>query len=255
MRQANITVSVREKSGKGSIRSVRASGNVPAVLYGRKTQPMNISINPKPFKQLLQKGAGTNTLFYINIEGASEADKNAKKERVVLLKEIQRHPLSNAWVHIDFHEIALDEPVQVPVPLHFEGKAKGLADGGIVETMRRELHVRCLPKAIPDSITIDISNLGVHDSIHVSDVKVAEGIEIADSPTLTLVTIVLPAKEEAPVVAAAVEGAVPAEGTPEAAAAAAAAGAAPAAGAAAKTDAKAPAADAAKGAKKPEAKK
>jgi large subunit ribosomal protein L25 len=247
MRQANLSVQLRDGAGKGFSRRLRQAGIVPAILYGRKAPPVNLSLNPKKLQQLFHEGASSNTLFYLDIEGEKQ-----QRERIVLLKEVQRDPVTTHWVHVDFLEIALDEPVKINIPIHFEGKAKGITDGGIVEPHRRELLVSCLPKAIPDFIAIDISHLGINDSLHVSDVKAPAGVKIIDSPTLTLVTVVPPAKEEVPVAAA-----LPAEGVPvEGAAAPAEGAAAPAAGGvpAAKGAAAAPAAKAAPAPAKPQGK-
>lgn len=236
MQHANLKAEIRQIGPKSANREMRLSGQVPAILYGRKSNPLTIKLDPKPLKQLLHGGAGANTLIHLDIAGVSE-----KKERVVLLKEIQRHPVSNSWIHVDFFEIALDEAVTVKVPLHFEGKAKGIIDGGIVEIQIRQIEVSCLPTAIPDYIAVDISDLGIGDSLHVSDVKVPADVTVVDSPTLNLVSLVLPTKEEevkpAEVAAdAAAAGAAPAAGAPAAAGAAPAAGA-PAAAAGKKPDA------------------
>ena len=105
-----------------------------------------------------------------------------------MLKDIQRDVIKRTWIHADLLEVQLDEAVTVSVPLHYEGKAKGVVDGGIVDVKRRELEISCLPDALPEFIPVDITELELGESLHIGDIKVAEGIKVLDSERLTLVT-------------------------------------------------------------------
>ena len=127
-----------------------------------------------------------------------DGGKGVKKN--VLIKEVQKHPYKDLILHMDLLEIAMDEVISVMVPIETVGTAKGVRlDGGILEMKRRELEILCLPHIIPDSITIDISELEIGDTIHVEDVKVADGITIIHETNFTLMTLVAPAVEPEPV--------------------------------------------------------
>src|SRR6185436_19959092 len=134
MQHANLKAEIRDLGTKQALRLLRKSGMVPAVLYGRSAKPLSLKLDPRPLRQLLHSGASANTLIHLDVANAPE-----KKERVVLIKAVQYHPINNSWLHLDLLEIALDQAVTVKVPVHFEGKAKGVADGGIVEIQVRQL--------------------------------------------------------------------------------------------------------------------
>jgi large subunit ribosomal protein L25 len=129
---------------------------------------------------------------------------------VALVRELQINPLSRVPMHVDFLRVDVTKPVETEVALSYVGKAKGLIEGGIVLPLRRVLEVRALPDKLPNVIEVDVSDLGIHDSIHVAELKLAEGVEAVYSENFTLVTVVPPAVEAAPTPA---EG-VPAEGAP-----------------------------------------
>jgi large subunit ribosomal protein L25 len=237
-----LSAETREGTGKGVARKLRATGRIPAVVYGRKRAAQSISVNPEALQKLLRGAAGMNTLIDLTLGGSTST---------VLVKGLERDPVRGRYLHADFYEIDLTQKVTVSVPVHLVGKAAGIDFGGILDHPLRELLIECLPREIPQRIDVDVTALGVNDSIHVSDLKLAPGLTIKTDAALAVASVVLPAAEEeaAPAAAAAVEGA-PAEGA-EAAAATAEGGAAPA-----KAEAKAAAPKAeAKGGEKGEKKK
>lgn len=206
----------REGQGKGVARKLRQTGRIPAVVYGRRRATQSIAVSPEALSQLLHGGAGMNTLIELTIGGKAET---------VLLKSLQRDPVRGRYLHADFYQIDLTQKVTVSVPIHLIGKAKGIDFGGILDHPLRELLIECLPREIPQSIDVDVSNLDVNDSIHVSELALPAGVTMKTEGSLAVASVVLPAAEEEAAPAAAVvegvEGAVPAEG--EAAAAAPAA--------------------------------
>ena len=219
MSSENITLNAEVRTrGKHNSRSLRREQKIPAVIYGPKVENMNIWVSEIELTKYNKKKF-ENTIFVLN-SGDSKI-----KSLKVLKKDVDIHPVSRRPTHVDFYALDMTKAVRVEVELRFEGKAIGLKDGGILNTVRRTIEVECLPTAIPEFFTLDITNLGVGDSLHASDVVAPEGIKIITLPTETLCTIVLLEEETAAPVAAA---AAPAEG---AAAAAPAAGAAPAAAA------------------------
>src|SRR5690606_11896684 len=173
-------VQPREKTGKGVARKLRQKGLVPAELYGKGKEPQAVVVDPQEVRNYL---AG-NTSFDLEIEGLGK--------ETALINEVQRDAISGDIKHIDFLHITLDEKVTVTVPVTLVGDAPGAREGGVVQQLLWELEVECLPLEIPETIEIDISNLGIGESLSVSDVKAAEGIEILTSPEEVIVTVALP---------------------------------------------------------------
>jgi large subunit ribosomal protein L25 len=228
----NVAATTRTSRGKGAARRLRASGQIPAVAYGKGlAQALSLAVTPKDIITVLKSERGQNTVLSVNVAG--------EKELLVLIKSYTLHPVQRTLEHVDFVEVKLDRPVDVDVPLVAIGKPIGLANGGIIRQVYRTVPVRTLPDRIPLKIEVDISHLDIHESLHASALPVAEGVEVRLSPEQTVIAIVAPEKDRSEEEAAAAPGAV--AGAP------AAAGAAPAAGG------KAPAAAA--GAKPAEAKK
>lgn len=198
MEQINLSAQPREQRGKGPAGRLRAAGRVPGILYGASIQgAIALALDVKELDKALHTHAGGNVLVSLDIAG--------DKSRTVMFKEIDRHPLKGTVVHVDLLEVNMDKAVEIEVPVHLSGKAVGLAFGGIVQHETRTIRIECLPALIPDSIDIDITPLGVGQSIHVKDVKLAEGLVAIDEPELTIVSIVSPTAEVAPKTAEEVE--------------------------------------------------
>jgi len=209
-----LSVEVREHTGKGMGRRLRAGGRIPAILYGRGRESVPISLDPRLLEKLLATSdAGMNTLIDLAVAGRSDL-----AGRVVLVKELQRHPVRGSLLHADFYEVDLTKTIAVSVPIHVVGTAAGVAlDGGILDQALRELEIECLPRAIPDQIDVDVSALMIGQSIHVRELSLPEGVKLLSDPDLSVVSVVAPAAEIVPEVAAAevapeVEGEAPAEG-------------------------------------------
>lgn len=183
----NMTVEVREGKGKGFARELRREGFVPAVLYGRNREPLNITIAEKE----LAGKVGGNEIFDLVIKGSAGTEK-----AIVMVKDFQKHVIRGNYLHIDLHEISLKERMIVSVPLEFEGSPLGLAEGGIITQLLREVEVECLPTEIPTNITIDISELNVGDSLEVEKLTMPEGVDLITDISETILTITLPAAEE-----------------------------------------------------------
>jgi large subunit ribosomal protein L25 len=204
-----LEIETRDGSGKGSARRVRAKGKTPGILYGRGAASLSVAMDAHGFNKRIAHLEGTHL---IELKSA-DAKLNGKK---VLVKEIQFDPVGGSALHADFYEVALDRAIEVRVPLHFEGKAVGVTLGGILQPLIRELLVNCLPTHIPDFIAVDVSHLGMHDSIHVNDLKLPEGLTPVSDDNEAVVTVAPPAAEVKPVT----EEAAPAEGEKAAAPAA-----------------------------------
>jgi large subunit ribosomal protein L25 len=211
LKQLELNATIRKTKGNGPARSLRREGRFPGILYGRGTQPVMLSVNVRDFEHVVQKGNIRRTIFSLSIQNGSTVTKPA------VIKELQTHPVSGQFLHVDFYEIDMNRKLRVMVPLVPKGKAKGEEFGGMLQIIEREIAVFCLPQEIPDSLEIDVSELGVGDALHVKDIALPAGVELPPGENYTVVTVVSPKAEAAPVAAPA-EGEVaeaaeaPAEG-------------------------------------------
>lgn len=203
MNKISLTVDHRMETGKGPARRLRASGRVPAVLYGHKAQPLSLVLSVHEFKKALER-SGTNPIFELEIN----AD-NKKIKRSAILKERQTRPLDSSLIHLDFLEVSMEETLEFSVPIEFSGESVGVEKGATFQPLLRELRIECLPNNIPRVIQIDISQLDVGHAIHVSDVTLPEGVSAVEDPSTAVATLLAPKKEEKEIV----EESTPEEGT------------------------------------------
>jgi large subunit ribosomal protein L25 len=213
-----LGVELREEHGKGVARKLRAAGRIPAVCYRRNAEPVPVSLDPKELDRLLRNASsGINTLIDLKVTGGGDFD-----GRQVLVKELQRDPISGAYLHADLYAVDLQQKIHVSVPINLEGTPIGVSlGGGLLDYATREIDVECLPNAIPEEFTIDVSELEIGQSLHVRNIVVPEGVEILNDPDVTVMSVVAPLaiEEEAPAEEEGEEGAaVDAEATAEGAA-------------------------------------
>jgi large subunit ribosomal protein L25 len=228
-----LSVQLRERAGKGAARTVRRAGRVPGVIYGGKQEPILISLDPAELKRALHRVGFFATLFDLKLDGSAHR---------VLPRDVQFDPVTDKPLHVDFMRVTGESKVVVQVPVEFinEPKSPGLKRGGVLNIVRHEIEVYCTVDNIPQLITVDLDGLDIGDSVHISAVKLPEGVR----PTITtrdftVAAVAAPsvmksaeeeAAEAAAKAAAATAAAVPGEaGATAAPAAAAAGGAAPAA--------------------------
>ena len=210
METIELEAELRSSNGKGPARRLRQGGKAPAVFYGPKRATTPITIDSKEFLQKVSALEGSHLIRF-----RSTADEVASK--VALVKDAQYHPVTGAVLHADFYEVDMQAKLRVPVPLHFTGKAAGVALGGILQPVRRDVEVECLPADIPEFINVDVSELNIHDAIHVSQLQVPANVTVRYDTDFTLVTVLPPTVEEVKVeeaapVEAGAEAAAPAEG-------------------------------------------
>jgi large subunit ribosomal protein L25 len=188
-----IELKAIRRSGKGNspARALRREGLVPAVLYGRELEPTLLSIGRKDLEQIVKRGNIGQMLLHIALEGDDSPAKAA------MIKELQRHPVKGSFLHVDFYQVTMDRKIRVEVPVVTTGKAKGVAEGGLLQIIRRSVEVLCYPNKIPEAINIDITDLDVGDSVHVSDLPLSSDIEIPAEVNYTVLTI-LSQKAEGP---------------------------------------------------------
>jgi large subunit ribosomal protein L25 len=199
--EAVLEAVARETFGKNEARRTRRDGRVPAVLYGTGAPPQPIAVEPKPLLKILHSESGANTLISLKLDGADTR---------VLVKEYQLDPITHQLLHADFYRIAMDRAIEVTIPVVIRGEAKGVKQqGGIVEFVRREIEIECLPGDIPEHIEIDVTELMLHQGIRLRDVATnAKWTPVTDPDTM-LVHVIAPKAEES---AAAAETAAAAPG-------------------------------------------
>jgi large subunit ribosomal protein L25 len=206
MAEVTLEVARREKSGKEIAGKLRREGKIPAVVYGGHREAVPIVVDRKAVSELIQKSQhGVRSIFLLKMSGTDQ-------QRHAMIKDIQLDPITRRMTHIDFVRVVMDEVVRVTVPVHHTGAAIGVKEGGLLDFQVRDLHVECLPGAIPDAIDVDISNLGVHQYIRIADLKLPDGVKVLDDPERVVVGVtVARAEAEAAPAVVAEEGAAPAE--------------------------------------------
>ena len=184
---------IRTSVGKGKAKALRRENRVPAVLYGPGTDPVLLSVDTKDLDIVMKNsGAGQLVLSLVIQNGESYT-------KTTMVKELQVHPVSRNFLHVDFYEVSMDSKLKVKVPVVIKGKAKGVELGGMLQILRHELEVLCLPLEVPESIEVDVTDLDMGDSIHTGDISLAGNIEFSEETNFTVVTILTPAVEEEPV--------------------------------------------------------
>ncbi len=205
MKELVVEVKSRGDLGKNASRRLRSEGQIPAIVYGARKEPVPIVVDPKKILEIIRSESGVNTIFQLGL-----AEKEARRH--VMIKEYQVDPVKGNLIHADFVRIQMDEVIEVDVPVHVTGEAAGVKlDGGILEHVTRQVRVSCLPGDIPEHITIEVTPLKIGDALRVSDLPKSDRYRILTETDQTLVVVSPPAKEEAAVPAAEAAPAAPAE--------------------------------------------
>ncbi len=210
MKQVPLAAKVRTIRGSSRSRRLRSSGFVPAEIYGHKEQNQSIEVSEKEFGKILTSAKGENIFFALNIEGAKSGE-----PVLAVVKEIQFHKVNNTVLHADFHKVNMKEKIRIKVPIRIINAelCEGVKAGGVLQTLMRTLEVQCLPTQIPEAIQVDALNLAVGYSVHVSDLKLPEGVKAVQGAGNVVVSVAQQMAEEVKAaVAGAVEGAAAAPG-------------------------------------------
>jgi large subunit ribosomal protein L25 len=208
MATVSFNATLREDKGKGAARSLRARGQIPAVIYGHDHAPQSLALNARDLDRMLGHIQAESTVIEVTIDG---------KTSKTLIREIQRHPIKRQILHVDFQALVAGEKVTVNIPITLVGIPEGVKlEGGVMEQPLRELEIEVDPSNIPDHFELDVSALKIGDSLHVSDIKAPEGVQILDDPETSVVVVAAPRAviEETPA-AEGVEGAAEAAAEPE----------------------------------------
>ncbi len=185
MATANLSASARNDTGKGVSRSLRRSGQVPAIIYGHARQPQPLAIDAKDLDRLLGTIAAEATVIELAVDGG--------RATKTLIREIQRHPFKRQILHVDFQELVAGEKVTVSIPLVLVGTPDSVRlEGGVMDQVLRELEIEVDPSNIPNHIDVDVSHLELGHSVHVSDVKLPEGVTVIADPETTICVVSVP---------------------------------------------------------------
>jgi large subunit ribosomal protein L25 len=229
MEVGKLNAQFRGDTGKSAVRRLRAAGKIPAICYGQAAAPMPLAVDPNELIKSLDPVKKTNTVLTLSIAGGPDGD----AALTVMVRDYQKDAIRGHLTHADFIRVDLNKPVHATVPIVLVGKAEGVKLGGIMHQVIRVLPISCTPDKIPVKLEVDVSALGMNEAIHVSDLKLGEGVRPLTDGGSTVCAVTAPKAEKEPTPAVAAEGAVPAEGAAAGAPAAAGAAGAPAAAGAA----------------------
>jgi large subunit ribosomal protein L25 len=195
-KQVKLSATRRTGTGRSAVRKIKAQGGVPAIIYGGKNKPEPLQVSKRDISLLLSHASGENILVELEIDGE-------KAGRLALMQEVQHAPLGGDILHVDFHAVSMDEMIEADVPLEPSGIPEGVKTfGGLLEQNLRSLEIECLPRDLPDVITVDVSHLNIGDSIHVRELSLPPGVTTRVPADLTALSVLAPTVEEEPVVAA-----------------------------------------------------
>lgn len=182
MQQKTISIEVREKTGKGVARRLRAQGGVPGVVYGKGMEPVAVSVNAKELAAAIAGEGGRNNL--IALKGGGSLD-----GMTVIVADLQKAALQGTFVSVDLHKIDLDAKVRVHVPVSVVGTAAGVKEGGMLDIVMHSLDLECLPTQIPDHVEVDVTELTIGHAIHLGELTLAAGVKALGDPKSTVVSI------------------------------------------------------------------
>ncbi len=210
MELKNLTVKQRSASGKGGARQSRRGGDVPAILYGGEGETLRLSVNAKTFNHLLHGTKGEHALVQLEVEG------NAGLSGPAMVKDVQHHPIRGQVIHADFMRIRLDEKIKTLTPVTLVGRSRGVVDGGLLDHQLREIEIECFALDVPEMIEANVTDLGIGDSLHVSNLVAPEGVTFVTPADRAVVAVHAP-RVATTTEPGAAEGEVAAEGAADAA--------------------------------------
>ena len=190
MSSVPLTAKKRHDIGKGAARKARAAGHIPGVLYGPGEEPQPLEVSVPDFMKIYHGGHGENVLVDLTVD--------SDEPKTVLFREVQRDPVSEEVLHVDFYHVSLTMLIKVHVPVRLEGVPDGVKNaGGILQHVMREVEIECLPTDIPDHLSIEVSELAIHDAVHISDLP-STNWKLMDDPSRTVASVIPPVVSQEP---------------------------------------------------------
>ncbi len=183
MATTELKAVLREEKGGNHVKRLRKSGWIPCVIYGKKEDNLALKVESRELIRFMHSLSSDHAMIKLNVDG---------EKQDVMLQDVQYHPFRNEILHVDFHKVAMDEKLTTSVVIEVVGDSKGVAAGGVLEHIMRELTVECFPKDLPSYIEIDITDVEVGHSIHVGDIAVPEGVKFLDDPAKPVISVLAP---------------------------------------------------------------
>lgn len=191
MKQLVLTARVRESKGKGAARKLRRNNQIPAIFYGPESKPVMLVVDYPELEHIIKQGTGENMILDLEIQSDSATD--TKK---VTIKDLLIDPVKDTFLHADFYEISMDREITLPVSIHLINTPIGVTNGGILQHIRRELTISCLPDKLVDFLEIDVSGLDIGDSVHIRDIELPDGVTSTEEAHLTVAVLAAPTVKE-----------------------------------------------------------
>jgi large subunit ribosomal protein L25 len=185
-----LNARTRELKGKGAAKKLRSNNQIPAVFYGPNREPINLAMDYPELEKIIKGSGGENIILDLKVKSDS-----GTQTLKVILKELQVDPIKDIYLHADFYEISMDKEITVNVPIHLINTPAGVEEGGILQHIRRELSVSCLPDKLIDALEVDVSQLEIGDSVHTRDLALPEGMTSLDEEDLTIAVVAAPTVE------------------------------------------------------------
>ena len=187
MDQPRLSARVRKNKGKGAVRKLRKDNVIPAIFYGPQTEPVMLALDYPELESLMKQGRGENVILDLQIQTDSGTE-----NRKAILKDVSIDPVKDTVLHVDFYEISMDREITVDIPIRLTNTPLGVTEGGVLQQIRRQLTISCLPDKMIDALEMDVSGLGIGDSLHVEDIELPEGINSLDEGHLTIAVVAAP---------------------------------------------------------------
>jgi large subunit ribosomal protein L25 len=185
--QYTLRVSVRDNKGKEAAKKLRRNNQIPAIFYGPDTEPLMLTVDYPDLDGIIKQTAAENIILGLQIESEEGSD-----SKTVMLKELQVDPLKNTYLHADFYEVSKEREVTVGIPIHLLNTPAGVLEGGILQHVRREITITCLPDQMVEHLDVDVSGLAIGDSIHIRDIDLPEGLTTNQDENLTVAVVAAP---------------------------------------------------------------
>lgn len=187
MAQYTLRVSVRDNKGKEAAKKLRRNNQIPAIFYGPDTDPLMLVVDYPDLDGIIKQTAAENIILGLQIESEKGSD-----SKTVMLKELQVDPLKNTYLHADFYEVSMEREITVGIPIHLLNTPEGVVEGGILQHVRREITITCLPDQMVEHLDVDVSGLAIGDSIHIRDIDLPEGLTTNQDENLTVAVVAAP---------------------------------------------------------------
>lgn len=187
-----LSSEIRTQTGKGSARTLRSTGKLPAILYGPETDTIMLTLDCTELEKALKGKSAESVLLDLRIDSGKKG-----QSKKVMIKEVQRDPVMRDYLHVDLFEISLKKELEVDIPIHLVNTPIGVSEGGgILQHVRREVKVSCMPDDLVDKIDVDVSDLDIGQSLHIGDISFPSGLKSLEDVDVTVLTVVAPTKVE-----------------------------------------------------------